>query len=121
MEHRRNKRKPLTPNHSFNLKLKRRNNERLRHHSINKVICELCKLIPGDCENETKVLRLQRVKRYCYYLNSTIRKFAKELNSNFKIIHLRSSKNRNSNRKVFKQYGKYKKVGESYFPKTSED
>ncbi|XP_023223844.1 uncharacterized protein LOC111625049 isoform X5 [Centruroides sculpturatus] len=73
------------------------------------------------CSLDSKVLRLQRVKRYCYYLNSTIRKFAKELNSNFKIIHLRSSKNRNSNRKVFKQYGKYKKVGESYFPKTSED
>lgn len=77
-------RRPLTPRSSLNLKLQHRNKERIRHQTINEMIFELCRLIPGDFKGETKVLRLQRVMRYCYYLNSTIENLCNELKIIFK-------------------------------------
>ncbi|KAH9512844.1 hypothetical protein Btru_036740 [Bulinus truncatus] len=64
------------------LKEKHRENERLRHHSLNQHLHLICKKVPGSAEDgkETKVVMMQRIISYIAYLENTIKYLSSQLN-----------------------------------------
>ncbi|KAH9512843.1 hypothetical protein Btru_036737 [Bulinus truncatus] len=64
------------------LKEKHRENERLRHHSLNQHLRLICKKVPGSAEDgkETKVVMMQRIISYIAYLENTIKYLSSQLN-----------------------------------------
>ncbi|XP_012935832.1 uncharacterized protein LOC101857319 isoform X2 [Aplysia californica] len=76
-QHLRNK----TPNTVKILMEKHRENERLRHHSLNEHLRLICKKVPGSAEDgkETKVVMMQRIISYMAYLENTVRFMCSEL------------------------------------------
>ncbi|XP_059171394.1 uncharacterized protein LOC131952648 isoform X2 [Physella acuta] len=74
--------KDKTPNTVKMLKEKHRENERLRHHSLNQHLRLICKGVPGSAEDgkETKVVMMQRIISYVAYLENTIKYMSSQLN-----------------------------------------
>nr|KAI8740610.1 hypothetical protein BgiMline_023700 [Biomphalaria glabrata] len=64
------------------LREKHRENERLRHHSLNQHLRLICKKVPGSAKDgkETKVVMMQRIISYIAYLENTIKSLSSQLN-----------------------------------------
>ncbi|BFZ12399.1 hypothetical protein BsWGS_15438 [Bradybaena similaris] len=73
--------KDKTPKSLKMLKEIHRENERLRHHSLNQHLRLICRKVPGSAESgkETKVVMMQRIISYVAYLENTARFMCAEL------------------------------------------
>ncbi|RUS81192.1 hypothetical protein EGW08_011057 [Elysia chlorotica] len=65
------------------MKEKHRENERLRHHSLNQHLKDICKSVPGSAEDgkETKVVMMQRIISYMSYLENSIKTLCSKLST----------------------------------------
>ncbi|KAL4238715.1 hypothetical protein ACF0H5_003422 [Mactra antiquata] len=81
-------RKDRTPNTIRKLMERHRENERERHHSLNKSLKNVSMKVPGYDPNskETKIVQMQRIIGYECFLENTLRAICKKLEIPLKVV-----------------------------------
>ncbi|KAL5009021.1 hypothetical protein ScPMuIL_014602 [Solemya velum] len=74
-------RRERTPNTVLRMMERHRENERVRHHTLNELMRSVCRRVPGfkDASKETKVVMMQRIIGYIFYLENTIQALCNDL------------------------------------------